>query len=131
MSADDFSMCVENYLGTKRWYDAPGHLHRSDGPAVVCHTGTKQWWMNGRLHRLDGPAIEWADGQKEWFIDGKRHRLDGPAIELSRSWFVDKYFVDDNECKTQEQFRRAVIMFLLDCSRDVADELGRLFGESA
>jgi len=25
-------------------------LHRIDGPAVIYHNGTQEWWLNGKLH---------------------------------------------------------------------------------
>jgi len=34
--------------------------------------GTKRWFnKKGQLHRTDGPAKIWKDGEKHWFIDGK------------------------------------------------------------
>ena len=58
--------------GTRRYYDAAGQLHRTDGPAIEYADGSKLWYQNGQLHRTDGPAIEWADGTTGWFISGKQ-----------------------------------------------------------
>ena len=33
----------------------------------------KVWYLNGNLHRTDGPAIECANGDKEWCLNGKYH----------------------------------------------------------
>ena len=44
-------------------------IHRTDGPAIVYPSGTKQWLINGKLHRLDGPAAEYPNGNKQWVID--------------------------------------------------------------
>jgi len=58
-----------------------GKIHRTDGPAVVWASGTKEWFKNGQRHRTGGPAIVEVDGGKLWFKNGKRHRIGGPAIE--------------------------------------------------
>ena len=57
-------------LGTRRYYNSEGKLHREDGPAVEYPSGTVMWCQNGVLHRTDGPAVEYADGNKEWWING-------------------------------------------------------------
>jgi len=72
-------MTIDEY-GTKKWYNADGNLHRTDGPAIEWYDG-ELWWMNhNRLHRTDGPAIEYPDGDESWYINGTLHRLDGPAL---------------------------------------------------
>ena len=55
-------------LGTKRWTNKEGKLHRLDGPAIEYAGGAKKWYQNGNLHRLDGPAIIMADGTTTWWI---------------------------------------------------------------
>ena len=59
-------------FGTREYYNNAGYLHRTDGPAIVCTNGHKEWWQNGRLHRTGGPAIEAVDGYKAWYINGGR-----------------------------------------------------------
>lgn len=62
--------CEIDPHGTRRWRNAQGQLHRSDGPAVVYRTGTKMWKHNGQKHRLDGPAVVLTmPPRKYWFID--------------------------------------------------------------
>jgi hypothetical protein len=77
-------------LGTKRWTNKEGKLHRLDGPAIEYAGGAKKWYQNGLLHRLGGPAREFEDGHKEWWINGALHREDGPAIEYLdgyKAWY--------------------------------------------
>ena len=80
--------------GDKFYYKDPEMtiLHREDGPAIECVSGTKEWYINGQLHREGGPAIEWVTGVKEWYLNNKRHREDGPAIEYAngdKSWYLN------------------------------------------
>ena len=55
-------------------------LHRLDGPACECSSGTKMWRVGGKLHRVNGPAYESAIGVKQWWRNGQLHREDGPAV---------------------------------------------------
>ena len=68
-------------FGTRRYYNAAGQLHRTDGPAVEYANGSNYWYQNDELHRTDGAAIEYPDGTKRWYQNGKTHRTDGPAIK--------------------------------------------------
>ncbi len=61
------------------WKDEHGQPHRDDGPALIWHDGTLNWYQYGKLHRDDGPAIVRLDGTQRWFRHGERHRDDGPA----------------------------------------------------
>jgi hypothetical protein len=88
------SSVIEYADGSKEWH-ANGVRHRLDGPAVVWPTGTKSWYVNGQLHRLDGPAFEWSDGVNSWYIDGKRY--------------------------SEQEFPKAVVMFLLNCNEETVD----------
>lgn len=65
-----FNPSAVDSVGTKRWFNSKGDLHREDGPAVVWYDGYKDWYQNGKRHRLDGPAIEGPDGLEEWWIEG-------------------------------------------------------------
>ena len=56
--------------GTRRYYNAAGQFHRTDGPAVERADGTEFWYQNGQLHRTAGPAIEWCDGAGWWYLNG-------------------------------------------------------------
>ena len=60
-----------DFMGTRRYYNGEGQLHRDDGPAVEWHDGTKSWYQNGLRHRTDGPAVEYSDGDKVWYINGE------------------------------------------------------------
>ena len=59
-------------LGTKRWYNELGQLHRIDGPAIIYTDGYQAYLVNGKLHRTDGPALIYADGYQYWFIHGNQ-----------------------------------------------------------
>ena len=107
-NSEEDSERIQLRNGTVVYLDIHSHLHRSDGPAIQCRDGTKEWWIRGFRHRDEGPAVtgyigrsdheEWwnegvlhrdngpaidsnATGRKEWYRHGKRHRDDGPAIE--------------------------------------------------
>ena len=100
------STCEIDHNGNKRWFNADGELHRTDGPAYVRFNGTKQWHQNNLLHRTDGPAIEFINGAKHWFQSGDRHRLDGPAVE-----YVDGrklFFVRGKHCDTFKEYFDAI-----------------------
>ena len=99
--------------GTRRYYNGPGQLHRTDGPSVENANGSKFWYQNGLLHRTDGPAvewtsgpaIEWVDGAKWWYQNDQLHRTDGPAIEYpdgSKEWWLNDKRV------TEDEFNQAV-----------------------
>ena len=66
--------------GTKEWY-LNGKLHRENGPAFICpHNNSYCWYQHGKLHRENGPAAKYQNGQESWYLHGKQHRLDGPAF---------------------------------------------------
>ena len=46
-----------DFMGTRRYYNGEGQLHRLHGPAVEFLSGERWWFQNGKLHRTDGPAI--------------------------------------------------------------------------
>lgn len=84
--------------GTEYWYSTDGKLHRLDGPAIKCPTGTFVYYKHGQFHREDnsGPAFSYRGLDNWWFKDGKLHRDDGPAVVLStghREWWVNGVFV--------------------------------------
>ena len=82
---------VVDQHGTRRYYNNLGHLHCTDGPAVIWVDGTKYWFQNDQLHCTDGAAVEYADGDKHWYQNGLRHRTDGPAIVCSngtKHWYL-------------------------------------------
>lgn len=59
-------------FGNKFWYNENGKLHRGDGPAIECASGSRWWFTNGKRHRENGAAIEYSNGEKAWFYHGKR-----------------------------------------------------------
>lgn len=72
------------------WTDEDGRLHRDDGPAVIHHDGTQEWWQHGERHRDNGPAVVFLNGAQFWCRYGKLHREDGPAAVWpygSRHWY--------------------------------------------
>jgi 4-hydroxyphenylpyruvate dioxygenase-like putative hemolysin len=88
-------------LGTTRWRNSLGQLHREDGPAVERADGSVAYWIDNKLHREDGPAVEYADGERHWYQNGKVHRVDGPAIEYADGSVA--YWID-NKKLTQAEF---------------------------
>ena len=36
-------------------------------------SGSKFWYQDDELHRTDGPAVECASGTKYWYIKGKEY----------------------------------------------------------
>lgn len=81
-----------------------GQTHRTDGPAIIYNSGTREWWENGKRHREDGPAVIWGDGNNEWYANGKRHRIGGPAIIWGEcvQWWID------GEELTEEEFNERI-----------------------
>ena len=92
-------------FGTREYYNNAGHLHRTDGPAVVGSNGYMAWWQNGQRHRVDGPAIVYPDGSKEWHQHGHLHRIDGPAIEFASS---PKHWYINGKALTEAEFNQRV-----------------------
>ena len=43
--------------------------HNPYGPAVICKSGYKAYYINDKLHRLDGPARIYPYGQEEYYIN--------------------------------------------------------------
>ena len=43
--------------------------HNPYGPAVICKSGHKEYWVDGVRHRLDGPAIIHTDGTEYYVIN--------------------------------------------------------------
>ena len=83
---------VKVYSDYTAWYNLEDKLHRTDGPAIECVDGHKEWYMNGQRHRDNGPAIERVNGSKSWWINGQLHRVDGPAVEWvdgSKEWWIN------------------------------------------
>ena len=70
--------------GTRRYYNAAGRLHRTDGPAVEYANGGTEWFQNGALHREDGPAAVYTDGSKLWFLHDKHYTHQAYRRELSK-----------------------------------------------
>ena len=67
---DAFTCEVEiSPLGTIRYYNKSGELHRIGGPAEITPSGRKGWFRNGVCHRTDGPAIEGSDGSCIWYLN--------------------------------------------------------------
>ena len=84
--------CRVDNVGSLRYYNVQGQLHRVHGPAFEYPNRIRAWYQNGQRHRVDGPAVEYADGHREWWQHGRLHRLDGPAVEYPngrRDWFIN------------------------------------------
>ncbi len=87
-------------LGTKRWRNKNGALHREGGPAIERSNGGKQWYLNGVRHREGGPAIEHSGGQKEWY-------LNGVCFETKESYFDALPYEGKRLCLISEDFLNA------------------------
>ena len=57
--------------GATMYRNADGEIHNANGPAVVCASGYKAYYINDELHNPDGPAIVCADGGKAYYINSK------------------------------------------------------------
>jgi hypothetical protein len=91
-------------VGTRRYYNSAGDLHRDEGPAVEYVDKSKQWYQTGLCHRDVGPAFITARGTRKWAINGRLHRTDGPAIEWSnggREWWINGVEYTKNEYHLQ------------------------------
>jgi hypothetical protein len=70
--------------------------HREDGPAVVNHDGSNQWWFyHGKLHRLGGPAVI-QNGCKEWWYKGK------PITKYLKKWASQRN-IDIHNMSSEDQ----------------------------
>lgn len=81
-------------------YSLDGEYHRSDGPAIICLDGHKEWYQHGVLHRENGPAVEYADGSKLWYFNGEYHNTNGPAVQWSdgsKRWYINGERLDDSQ----------------------------------
>ena len=67
------SICEEDSLGNKFFFNLDGFFHRENGPAIEYADGTKKWVFNGKLHRENGPAVELPNGKKHWFLNGREY----------------------------------------------------------
>ncbi len=58
--------------GTQEWYQY-GKLHRdNDLPTIICTDGAQYWYQHDELHRdNDLPAIIYANGMQCWYQHGK------------------------------------------------------------
>lgn len=47
-----------------------GKFHSyNDEPAIVFHTGSRIWYLNGVKTRIGGPAEIYSDGRIRWYLD--------------------------------------------------------------
>ncbi len=76
------------YLGTKKWFNDKGQLHREGGPAIEYANGEKHWYINDKCHREDGPAVEYDDGRDAY----------------KEYW----YYGQKIKCSTDEEFKRLI-----------------------
>jgi hypothetical protein len=89
--------------GTEYWYSVDGKLHRLDGPAIKCPTGTAVYYKHGQFHREDGngPSFTYRGIDNWWHKNGKLHRVDGPAVMLSNGhcewWYCGYHFANEAE----------------------------------
>ena len=90
------SKCYTDRLGTVRWFNYQGDIHRDDdAPAVISNSGRQEWYKNGLPHRTNGPAIVYPNGDAFWYKNGKPHRADGPALEYASGH--KEYYIDGCE----------------------------------
>lgn len=86
-------------IGTIRWFDENGRLHREDGPAIITKNGYQAWYKEGKYHRDGGPAVITKNGSKKWIKNGEKHRLDGPAVEYfdgDKMWHINGEHFDES-----------------------------------
>jgi len=69
--------------GDKYWFDRESRFHRINGPAIE-RSGYTSWFLHGNLHREDGPAIVCPSGRREWWIHDKFQRRSGFFTENDR-----------------------------------------------
>ena len=62
--------CVVDELGTIRYLNSEGQLHRVHGPAVIYKDGAEYWFQDGLRHSTYGPAVIYADGISFWYLHG-------------------------------------------------------------
>ena len=101
--------------GIEYWY-LNGKRHRTDGPAIIYHSGSQYWYLNDKLHRTDGPAVIYPDGTQYWYLNGKYHRTDGPAVTYPNR--NQKWYLNDKEVN-EDTFN-----LLLTCT---IEDLGKYF----
>ena len=94
-----------DYVGTRRYYNGEGQLHRVHGPAVEFLSGERWWYRNGKLHRTDGPAVVYANGTRYWWQNGLLHRTDGPAVITAE---IKRWYINGKEL-TEAEFNQRVI----------------------
>jgi hypothetical protein len=71
---------VRNFAHAQWEYiNSSGELHREDGPAVECDSGSYAWYFHGKRHREDGPATKNVYGYKpndafyEYYLNDKMY----------------------------------------------------------
>ena len=67
-------MTITKYIsedGTIAYMDSNKFLHREDGPALICNSGTQEYYFHGKHHRLDGPAMILKNNTYHWFYYGE------------------------------------------------------------
>lgn len=70
-------------LGLTIYKNAAGQFHRTDGPAILYPSGTKEWYQNGLRHRLNGPAVVLPNGTVFWYIKGQKYTRSQYANKIS------------------------------------------------
>ncbi len=70
--------CEVDQLGTIRYFNSEGLLHRQHGPAQmgISHEG---WFCDGKLHRVGGPAYTYTEKYggrtvSAWYTHGQHQR---------------------------------------------------------
>ena len=104
-------------------------FHRTDGPAIEWHGGTREWFVNGKRHRLDGPAIECANGNNAWWINGESISED--EFYKRTDWREDQHIVDLRYLRdllaidietASEHFKTNLIKITLDTVNEMHDD---------
>lgn len=63
-------------LGTNRWNDSDGKLHRNGGPSLIYPYGDEFWHQHGKLHREDGPAVIYGSGYVCWYLNDVKYTFE-------------------------------------------------------
>ena len=110
MSHDALIDALSGYVdtwsdGTVVYRNAARQPHRTDGPAMIHHSGAEVWYRNGRIHRVGGAAVSYPTGEQHWLQNGRYHRTDGPAVIQEDG---DVYWFLNDMRLSEEEFNRRI-----------------------
>ena len=104
IKTDTYRLLIYND-GSEEWRDDKGRMHRLDGPAIKCSTGTEVWYFQDCFHRIGGPAFTYRNIEFKWYQYGKLHNTEGPAViwaDGTKEWWLFGHYV------TKEQWEHII-----------------------